>query len=113
MPTKAELDSAFLARHDALTTAFYRMKAAGQITPRHQALFDKAHGRLSLVHERAIRLAGIDPDYYVDEVLGDNGSVVRPGAKLRSQEIAEALAGAFGLTLAEVAEVMTQWRVSL
>ena len=92
MPTKAEVDQAFLTRHGPLTERFYTAKRAGQITPDLQVLFDKAHGYLSLVHEREIRLAGIDPDYYVDEVVDDNtGVVLSPGTKLRSQELTDGI----------------------
>ena len=114
MPTRAEIDAAFLAQHQALTERFYAAKRAGPITPALQALFGKAHGYLSLVHEREIRLAGIDPDYYVDQVVDDNtGVVLSPGTKLRSQELTEALAGLFKLKVVEIAEILTRWGVTL
>jgi len=102
-----------------LTTRFYAMKRAGQVTPALQALFDKAHGYLSLTHERAIRLLGPEAeargegDYYVDEIRDELGNIITPGTKLRSQEIDEALAGPFRLTPAEVAEVRSRWGIDL
>ena len=103
MPTRAEIDTTFLARHQALTERFYAAKRAGPLTPALQALFDKAHGYLSLVHMRDLMANGIDQDYFVDE----------GGAKLRSQELAEDLAGAFKLKASEIAEVLSRWGVSL
>ena len=117
--TKAEIDSAFTSRHSLLTQRFYQAKQAGQITPPLQALFDKAHGYLTLLHERAIRLLGAEAeargegDYYVDEIRNELGVVVQPGTKLRSQEIAEALAGPFQSTPAERRIVKTRWGVDL
>jgi len=115
MSTKVEIDAAFLARHNTLSERFYAMKQAGQIVPALQALFDKAHGYLVLTHERAIRLLGAEGegDYYVDEVRDDDGMLIKIGSRLRSQEIAEALAGAFRLTPAEIAEVRRRWEASL
>ena len=114
MPTKAQIDQAFLAKHAALTDRFYSAQRAGLITPALQALFDKAHGYLSLVHMRAMIVNGIDQDYYVDEVVDDNtGVVLSPGTKLRSQELTEAIAGLFKLKVVEIAEILTRWRVNL
>ena len=115
MPTRAEIDTTFLARHQALTERFYAAKRAGPITPTLQTLFDKAHGYLSLVHMRDLMANGIDQDYYVDEVWSDEEQprLLQPGTKLRSQEIAEALAGAFKLKASEIAEVLSRWGVSL
>ncbi len=103
MPTRVETDGAFLTKHNALTEKFYQAKRAGQITPALQALFNKAHGYLSLVHTKALIANGIDQDYYVDEAR----------TKLRSQEIDEALASGFKLTLSEVEKVSDQWGVGL
>ena len=103
MPTRAEIDTAFLAQHQALTERFYAAKRAGPITPTLQTLFDKAHGYLSLVHMRDLMAIGIDQDYFVDE----------GGTKLRSQEIAEALAGAYKPKASEIQEILTRWGISL
>ena len=119
MPTRAEIDQIFLAKHNPLTERCYAMKRAGQITPALQVLFDKAHSFLTLAHERGIRLLGPEAeargegDYYVDEVRDEEGNLASPGTKFRSQEIAEALAGSFKLRVVEIAEILTRWGVSL
>lgn len=119
---KAEIDAAFLLRHNLLTLRFYQAKRAGLVTPRLQALFDKAHTFLTLTHERAIHLLGAEAeargegDYYVDEKWDESVDppvLLQPGTKLRSQEIAEALAGAFKLKASEIVEVLSRWGVSL
>ena len=117
--TKVEIDQIFLAKHSLLTQRFYLAKGAGQITPVLQALFDKAHGYLTLTHERAIRLLGAEAeargegDYLVDEKRDDEtGAILTPGTKLRSQELAEALTGPFQLTPAQRQIVKTRWGVT-
>jgi hypothetical protein len=103
MTTRAEVDGAFLAKHDALTETFYWAKRGGQITPALQALFDKAHGYLSLVHMKELIASGIEQDYYADEAR----------LRLRSQEIDEALGGPFRLSPEEIVKVKDTWGLAL
>jgi len=103
MTTKVDIDGAFLAKHDALTQRFYREKREERTTPALQALFDKAHGYLSLVHMKDLVAGGIDPDTYVDEAR----------SRLRSQEIDEGLAGPFKLSPEEILKVKDTWGLAL
>ena len=113
--TKGEIDATFLVRHDALTERFYAAKRAGLITPALQALFDKAHGYLTLLHGQALLVNGIDQDYYVDEVWSEDETpvLIKAGTRFRSQVVAEGLAGAYKLTAREIRDVLNRWGVSL
>ena len=113
MPTKAEIDQAFLTRHGPLTERFYAMKQAGQITPALQALFDKAHSYLTVLHERDRIVGGYDPDWYVDEERDEDGNILTPGTKLRSFQAIEDLEGRFKLSNAKKAQVKNRWGVVL
>ena len=113
MPSKAELDTAFLSRHDLLTQKFYQAKRAGLITPTLQALFDKTHGYLTHIHLRACIMDGYEQDYFVDEVRDDDGNIIIPGTKLFSVVLSEDLLGRFKLSNAERAQVRNRWGVVL
>ena len=103
MTTKVDIDGAFLAKHDALTQQFYQAKWEERITPALQALFDKAHGYLSLAHMKDLMAGGIDQDTYVDEAR----------TRLRSQEIDGGLAGPFRLSPEETLKVKDTWGLTL
>ena len=112
MPTKAEIDQAFLTKHDALTERFYSMKRAGQVTPAFQALFDKTHSYLTVLHERGRIVGGYDPDWYVDEERDEEGNLIIPGTKLRFAQATEDLGTKFKLSNTEKTQIK-DWDVVL
>ena len=103
MATRAEFDAAFLARHDAITQQFYAAKSQGQATAALQDLFNKTHGYLSLLHMEDLLAAGIDQDYFLDEAR----------TRLRSQEVADALAGPYALSPEDTQKLRDTWGLVL
>ena len=107
MATKAEIDAGYLAQHNLLTQKFYQMRAAGQITPALQSLFDKVHGYLSHLHMRDRIANGIDPDFYV---LGANDVL---SSTLQSAQLTADLNGPLKLSASEKNQAKVKFGVDL
>ncbi|OGP69697.1 MAG: hypothetical protein A2Y80_02215 [Deltaproteobacteria bacterium RBG_13_58_19] len=78
----------FKELHDKLTVLYYQEKT---LTVEE---FVPAHASIHLYQEKRQIEAGVKPDGFVDEVRADDGTLMKQGTKLRSDEADELLVAA-------------------